>query len=71
MKSTGEVECLLGKTWGYDDEGIWVSDGCSGEFLLGRRGPEPEATTPTSPPGTASAPTPEKPIWGVLDSSAG
>ena len=21
--------CLLGKTWGYDDTGIWVSDGCS------------------------------------------
>src|SRR5204863_61139 len=22
-----------GKTWGYDDTGIWVSDGCGGEFL--------------------------------------
>jgi hypothetical protein len=33
LKSTGTAPCLLGKTWGYDDTGIWVSDGCSGEFL--------------------------------------
>src|SRR5262245_35738741 len=30
VKSVGEAPCLLGKTWGYDDQGIWVSDGCSG-----------------------------------------
>jgi len=36
VKSTGEAPCLLGKTWGYDDSGIWVSDGCSGEFVAGR-----------------------------------
>ena len=29
-----ESPCLLGKTWGYDDKGVWVSDGCSGEFQL-------------------------------------
>ena len=23
-RSQGEAPCLLGKTWGYDDEGIWV-----------------------------------------------
>ncbi len=28
--------CLLGKTWGYDDTGIWVSDGCAGEFIAGQ-----------------------------------
>jgi Protein of unknown function (DUF3011) len=28
--------CLLGKTWGYDDKGVWVSDGCGGEFALGQ-----------------------------------
>ncbi len=43
QKSTGTGECLLGKTWGYDDSGIWVSDGCSGEFVLGQ--PSPAATT--------------------------
>ena len=31
----GAAACLLGKTWGYDDTGIWVSDGCSGEFVAG------------------------------------
>jgi hypothetical protein len=36
VKSTGSAPCLLGKTWGYDDTGIWVSDGCSGEFIAGR-----------------------------------
>ena len=35
-RSTGDAACLLGKTWGYDDTGIWVSDGCSGVFLVGR-----------------------------------
>jgi len=37
QKSTGTGECLLGKTWGYDDAGIWVSGGCSGEFVPGIR----------------------------------
>lgn len=36
VRSTGSAACLLGKTWGYDDRGIWVSDGCSGEFYAGQ-----------------------------------
>ena len=24
QKSTGLASCLLGKTWGYDDKGVWV-----------------------------------------------
>ena len=35
LRSTGEANCLLGKNWGYDSAGIWVSDGCSGEFTTG------------------------------------
>ena len=35
VRSTGAAPCLLGKTWGYDDTGIWVSDGCGGEFVAG------------------------------------
>src|SRR5689334_18921798 len=27
VSSDGPAPCLLGKTWGYDDGGIWVSDG--------------------------------------------
>jgi hypothetical protein len=34
-RSHGSAACLLGKTWGYDDKGIWVSDGCAGEFVTG------------------------------------
>jgi hypothetical protein len=36
VRSTGSAPCLLGKTWGYDDGGIWTSDGCGGEFLAGK-----------------------------------
>jgi hypothetical protein len=35
LRSTGDSSCLLGKNWGYDDAGVWVSDGCGGEFLAG------------------------------------
>src|SRR4051812_19925236 len=35
VKSTGAAACLLGKTWGYDQTSVWVSDGCSGEFATG------------------------------------
>jgi hypothetical protein len=34
VKSSGGAACLLGKTWGYDDTSIWVSDGCAGEFVV-------------------------------------
>jgi hypothetical protein len=35
LKSRGEAPCVLGKTWGYDDESVWVSDGCDADFLVG------------------------------------
>ncbi|MGH9334059.1 MAG: DUF3011 domain-containing protein [Vicinamibacteria bacterium] len=40
--SSGDSPCLLGKSWGYDDRGIWVSDGCSGEFVVGQELPKEE-----------------------------
>jgi hypothetical protein len=36
VRSTGAAPCLLGKTWGYDNTSIWVSDGCAGEFVAGQ-----------------------------------
>jgi hypothetical protein len=33
-RSMGESACALGKTWGFDDQGVWVSDGCSGLFIV-------------------------------------
>ena len=44
VRSTGAGPCLLGKTWGYDDTGIWTSDGCTGEFIAGERAATAEAT---------------------------
>jgi hypothetical protein len=35
LRSNGAAPCLLGKTWGYDQTSIWVSDGCSAEFVTG------------------------------------
>src|SRR3954471_20041778 len=46
VKSTGTAACLLGKTWGYEETSIWVSDGCSAEFSTGR-----SAETDTTKPG--------------------
>jgi len=44
-RSTGDAPCLLGKTWGYDDQGVWVSDGCSGVFVVGEKLPDAAENT--------------------------
>jgi hypothetical protein len=44
-RSFGSAACLLGRTWGYDAKGVWVSDGCSAEFVTGKA-VEAEATKP-------------------------
>ena len=53
VKSSGDSPCLLGKSWGYDDTGIWVADGCVGEFLVNETAAEaaalPVATKTKSP----------------------
>lgn len=36
VRETGTTPCILGNNWGYDAQGIWVSDGCSAEFTLGK-----------------------------------
>src|SRR5437667_9218493 len=65
QRSLGSAECLLGKTWGYDGAGIWVTDGCSGEFALG------QVTAPAEP--TVSAPPTRQPIetWGAVEPGKG
>ncbi len=50
LRSFGTAACLLGKTWGYDDTGVWVSEGCSADFLVGQ---------PTTAPQTAKVKPPE------------
>lgn len=51
VRSTGSAPCLLGKTWGYDNTSIWVSDGCAGEFIAGQ-----VAQAPTSAPSPGYVP---------------
>jgi hypothetical protein len=69
VSSSGPTACLLGKTWGYDDKGVWVADGCSGEFLLG---PGAQAAAQTASP--ANGTTPFEPMvetWGEFNPGAG
>ncbi|MGE5358260.1 MAG: DUF3011 domain-containing protein [Bacteroidales bacterium] len=71
QKSTGTAECVLGKTWGYDEAGVWVADGCSGVFQIGAAVKESGATPP---PPTAA---PKKPTtqgvesWGDFEPGTG
>jgi hypothetical protein len=48
LRSMGDAPCLLGRTWGYDQTSVWVSDGCSAEFGTGPA-VEPETTKPKAP----------------------
>jgi hypothetical protein len=48
--SNGEAACLLGKTWGYDDRGVWVSEGCSGDFVVSQTAPGGSAPKAQAPP---------------------
>src|SRR4029078_11673719 len=53
VRSFGGAACLLGKTWGYDDQGVWVADGCSAEFAIGQTvaGIQPQAPIKQKSPG--------------------
>jgi len=35
LHATADVTCLLGRNWGYDASGVWVTEGCGGEFATG------------------------------------
>jgi hypothetical protein len=67
VKSTGPAECLLGRTWGYDATGVWVSDGCGGEFLTGAAAAA-AAPAPVAPP---REPTERIETWGEFDPGDG
>ena len=36
IKQHSEATCTFGRTWGYDDRGIWVDRGCRADFQLGK-----------------------------------
>ena len=83
-RQLSSAACLLGKTWGYDDQGVWVDAGCSAEFLVARV-PAPAAPAPAATPvpipepsEVAAAPTPEPPkpterieSWGEFEPGEG
>ena len=71
VHSTGAGACLLGKTWGYDDQGIWVSDGCGGNFVLGQATPVTAKAGSPSPATGAPAPTEPIETWGEFDPGKG
>jgi hypothetical protein len=47
VRSLGAAACELGRTWGYDANGIWVSDGCGAEFSVAARPQEMGRYQPT------------------------
>ncbi len=36
VRKTSWSECEQGRSWGYDDDGVWVDRGCSAEFRVGQ-----------------------------------
>jgi len=73
-KATGTANCVLGRTWGYDEAGVWVAEGCSGEFQLGKVAKE---VTPAPPSPAAVSAAPKKPTtqgvesWGDFEPGNG
>jgi hypothetical protein len=70
QRTTGDAACLLGKTWGYDDAGIWVTDGCSGEFIVRQAAPEGPAAPAPAPPVTEQPP-PSAEELNIAESTSG
>lgn len=37
VRQRSEAPCIYGRTWGYDQRGIWVDRGCRADFAVGSR----------------------------------
>jgi hypothetical protein len=35
FRKMSEPPCTLGSTWGFDEDGVWVTEGCHAQFALG------------------------------------
>jgi hypothetical protein len=68
LGQTGSTACLLGNSWGYDATGVWVANGCSGEFMLGASAASADPATETTPQWAAAA---ESFTWGEFDPGNG
>src|SRR5688572_26736312 len=69
LRTTGTGSCVLGKSWGYDDKGVWVSDGCTGEFEVGQA--PVAAATPVQQPAQNQPTLPMIETWGEFDPGEG
>jgi Protein of unknown function (DUF3011) len=38
VQQLSDKKCIEGRSWGADTRGVWVNDGCRGEFEIGGRG---------------------------------
>lgn len=38
VRQLSDSPCIQGRSWGYDNSGIWVSRGCRAEFVVGAGG---------------------------------
>jgi hypothetical protein len=36
VRQTSFIECREGRNWGHDRNGVWVDNGCAGDFRVGR-----------------------------------
>ena len=48
IRPQNDNACVLGKSWGFDESAIWVSEGCHAQFALGGYRLPPEAVPPTA-----------------------
>jgi hypothetical protein len=52
VRQIGESACTQGSSWGYDNSGVWVDNGCRAEFEMRANGRSSGALTTTIPNGT-------------------
>jgi hypothetical protein len=38
VREVSKADCDIGRNFGYDDRGVWVDNGCRGEFIFTRSG---------------------------------
>lgn len=48
-KRTSDHACALGRDWGYDENGIWVTNGCRAEFTVSTSGYSPMTSAASRP----------------------
>lgn len=48
-KRISEHSCALGRDWGYDENGIWVNNGCRAEFVVSTSGYSPMSSAASRP----------------------